>query len=269
MSTLQTRREGNVAYVRFDRADHHNGVVRQMVIEMYEVLLALSETSDVDVVVLTGNGRAFCPGADLERARDGGAREPHPPPHAYESARLLHEMPQVTVAAVNGACAGAGMAWASACDLRIAADDARFATSFLELGLASELGMVWSLQRHLGGALARDLSFLPRKLTAAELVEMRYLNAVFPADRFADEMRAFAHRLGERGGSALRSLKANLLDAERLSMSDYIRVETRRHLERFDGEEGERMVSRFAEQHARISRRATATTQVGGTGDGQ
>ena len=234
--TLEIVGWDNVVEVRFNRPDHHNAVTGTMVEELHTALERLSGRSDVDVVVLTGNGTMFCPGADLAgTATESGSAPTLPPRHAYHSARLLHEMPQVTIAAVNGACAGAGMAWASACDLRVASDQARFATAFLQVGLASELGLVWHLQRSLGGAVARDLCFLPRKLTAAELQSLGYLSAVFPAATFAAEAHDLVAELAGRGAVALRTLKANFVDAEALGLADYLDVETQRHQAFFTG----------------------------------
>lgn len=238
--TLEIVGWDNVAEVRFNRPDHHNAVTGDMVEELHTALDTLSGHSEVDVVVLTGNGTMFCPGADLSRAaaETGPDATTLPPRHAYHSARLLHEMPQVTVAAVNGACAGAGMAWASACDLRVASDQARFATAFLQVGLASELGLVWHLQRLLGSAVARDLCFLPRKLTAGELQSLGYLSAVFPAATFQAEAHELISELAGRGAAALRTLKANFVDAGRLSLDDYLDIETQRHQAFFTGSDG-------------------------------
>ena len=80
---------------------------------------------------------------------------------------LLHEMPQVTIAAINGACAGAGLGWACACDLRYAVADAKFNTAFLDVAVAGDMGLPWTLPRIVGAGRARELSLLPRKLDAA------------------------------------------------------------------------------------------------------
>ncbi|HVW43322.1 MAG TPA: enoyl-CoA hydratase-related protein [Amycolatopsis sp.] len=255
MSTLEVTTQGRVARVAFNRPDNHNGVTSAMVIEMYETLSRIARDDGVDVVVLTGNGRMFCPGADLAAGRDEPRDEAEiPDPVNYQSARLLHDMPQVTVAAVNGACAGAGMAWASACDLRIASSAARFSTAFLELGLSSELGLAWTLQRRLGGAAARDLCFLPRKLTADELAHKGFLNAVYPAETFHQDAATFVDTLAGRGSHALRTLKRNLLDADALPFGHYLDLESQRHLAMFRGDAGAETRTRLAAQGDRVGR---------------
>ena len=231
-STIEVHVDGDVAYVRFNRPEHKNAVTTAMVIEMDQALTELATDDSLSVVVLTGNGTTFCPGADLSaraKPRSGDAPRGLPDLSAYNSALLLREMPQVTVAVVNGGCAGPGMAWASACDLRIATSRARFSTAFLEVGLAGELGLSWTLEQLLGAAIARDLCFLPRKMAADELQRLGFLSQVFPDETFQADADAFVAALAARGRSALRALKANFVDAGRMPLREYLAVESARH----------------------------------------
>lgn len=251
--TIELEAERSIARLRFNRPGSRNGVVSAMLAEVHEALRLVAGCPEIDVLVITGNGPTFCPGADLSRDRDQPPRETDlPGPEAYHSAELLHTMPQVTVAAINGACAGAGFAWAAACDLRIAADSARFSVAFLELGLPGELGLAWTMPRLLGGSAAREMLFLPRKFTAAELRDLHFIAAVFPQADFERETDRFAADLAGRGGHALRLLKQNLLDAERLPLGEYLDVETARHQELFRGDALIRTRTRLAAQAARI-----------------
>ncbi len=227
-STIDVSVDGPVAHLRFDRPEQHNCVTAEMVDEMHAALTGLADSPSVAVVVLTGNGRAFCPGADLSGSGGGGPAT-MPALEVYQSARLLHEMPQVTVAAVNGGCAGAGFAWASACDLRVASSRARFSTAFLDVGLASELGLSWTLLRSVGGAWARDISFFPRKLTADDARAIGFVTRVFPDESFAAAVDGLVAELGARRLGALRDLKANFLAAERMELREYIELESVRH----------------------------------------
>ncbi|MCU1458883.1 MAG: putative enoyl-CoA hydratase/isomerase [Actinomycetia bacterium] len=232
-NTIEVSIDGPVAHLRFDRPDQNNSVTVEMVDEVYASLTALADSDTVAVVVLTGNGRAFCPGADLRLSQGDDATSALPALEAYQSARLLHEMPQVTLAAVNGGCAGAGIAWASACDLRVASSRARFSTAFLDVGMAGELGLSWTLLRNVGGAWARDISFLPRKLTAEEALAIGFVSRVFPDTTFAADVDAVVAELASRSLPALRDLKANFLDAERLDLATYIELESVRHQTNF------------------------------------
>lgn len=233
-STLDVRVQGRVAWVRFDRPAARNAVTSEMVGELHAVLTELSGDDATSVVVLTGAGSTFCPGADLNRSAASGPPA-LPPLEVYRSATLLHEMPQLTVAAINGGCAGAGFAWASACDLRVASSRARFSTAFLQVGLASELGLPWTLQRSVGGAVARDLCFLPRKLDAEEARRIGFLSRVFPDELFAEEVAALVDELAGRDPTAVRALKENFVLAERTDLAGFVDEEARRHQALFTG----------------------------------
>ena len=258
--TIELEVDGPVGYLRFNRPDSRNGVVAAMLAEVHEALRWIAGRPEIDVLVLTGNGSTFCPGADLSRGRGRPpGEEALPGPELYHSAELLHTMPQVTVALINGACAGAGFAWAAACDLRVSVDSARFAVAFLELGLPGELGLAWTLPRLVGGAAARELLFLPRKFSAAELRELHFVSAVFPEADFARETGRLVAELAGRGGPALRLLKQNLLDAERLPLAEYLDTETGRHQGMFRGDALQATQARLAAQAAKI--RGTGPTE--------
>jgi 2-(1,2-epoxy-1,2-dihydrophenyl)acetyl-CoA isomerase len=139
-------------------------------------------------------------------------------------------MPAVTIAAVNGACAGAGMGWACACDLRVAAASARFNTAFLGVAVAGDMGLPWSLPRLVGAAKARELSFMSEKFDSAEALRIGLVAKVVEPGALAATVDEMAARLAAASPLALRTLKANYLAAERMSFGDYIDFETERHL---------------------------------------
>jgi 2-(1,2-epoxy-1,2-dihydrophenyl)acetyl-CoA isomerase len=257
--TLQTiRREtaDGVAWIYFNRPPL-NGMVPLMVLETYRVLEAIAADPDTRVVVITGEGgvgNGFLPGADLrymltaERERDRETLEKDSRyAESYRIPALLHEMPQVTVAAINGAVAGAGLGWALGCDLRIAAEGARFNTAFLSLGVAGDMGLPWSLPRLIGAGRARELCFLPDKFDAQRATDIGLVSAVYEASSFDEHMHVLVNRLVEYDAVALRTLKANFVSAERMSFEDYIDVETTRHFPLVSGENARAGFQRFLE----------------------
>src|SRR5438552_619066 len=127
--TIRVEVESGVATVTLNRPDRLNGMTNRMLRETWEAMGALAADRLVRIVVLTGEGRGFRPGADLGHFTSGQTDE-RAHPHAFRVCTLLHEMPAVTLAAINGACAGAGLGWALACDLRVAAESANFSTAF-------------------------------------------------------------------------------------------------------------------------------------------
>ena len=232
--TLVYEKAGAIATLTINRPDRMNGMTNRMVLEAGEALARVAEDREVRVLVLTGAGRAFCPGADLQRVASGKtAPDEHLSADDFRPPVLLHDMPAVTIAAINGACAGAGFGWACACDLRFTAASARFNTAFLDVGVAGDMGGPWTLTRIVGAARARDLYFLPDKFDAAEALRIGLVSRVFPDERFREEIRAITERLAEAAPLALRTLKANFRAAERMDFAEFVALESERHLRMF------------------------------------
>jgi 2-(1,2-epoxy-1,2-dihydrophenyl)acetyl-CoA isomerase len=232
--TVQYGKTGAIATLTLNRPERMNGMTNRMVIEAREALTAAAEDREVRVLVLTGAGRAFSAGADLQVVASGGGRpERHLSADDFRAAVLLHEMPAVTIAAVNGACAGAALGWACACDFRFAAASARFNTAFLDVGVAGDMGGPWTLARIVGGARAPELYFLPGKFEAEEALRIGLVSRVFADEAFRAEVQAIAERLAAAAPIALRTLKANFVDAERMDFAGYVALESERHLRMF------------------------------------
>jgi 2-(1,2-epoxy-1,2-dihydrophenyl)acetyl-CoA isomerase len=154
--------------------------------------------------------------------------------HVYHAATILHAMPQVTVAAIDGGCAGAAMGWAAACDFRFCTAEARFNTAFLNIGLSGDMGLPWTLSRIVGRAQARELLLAPEKLTGEDALRLGLVTRLYPRASLHAETRAFAERLAGFDPVALRTMKANLLSAERMDFHEYMELESARHLHLVD-----------------------------------
>jgi len=231
---IRYEKSGPVATLTMYRPDRMNAMTNRMLLETGRALAAAAEDRDLRVLVLTGAGdRGFCPGADLNMVAEGGDAE-RIVPEDFRVPVLLHEMPAVTIAAVNGACAGAGMGWACACDFRFAAESARFNVAFLDVGVAGDMGGPWTLPRILGAAKARELYFFPGKLDAQEALRIGLVSKVFPDKTFRAEVDAIVQRLAESAPIALRTLKSNFLAAEKTGFADYLALESERHMPMFD-----------------------------------
>lgn len=236
--TILFEKSGPVATLTMNRPERMNGMTNRMVAEAREALAAAAEDRGIRVLVLTGAGKAFCPGADLQAVTTGEAA-PGEELHAedFRVPVLLHEMPAVTIAAVNGACAGAALGWAAACDLRFAAASARFNVAFLDVGVAGDMGCPWTLPRLVGAARARELSFLPGKFDAEEALRIGLVSRVFPDECFRAEVAGVVERLAGAAPIALRTLKRNFVDAEKMPLAEYVQIESERHIPMFETED--------------------------------
>ncbi|XVQ15629.1 enoyl-CoA hydratase/isomerase family protein [Spirillospora sp. CA-255316] len=223
-----TERVDDIAVVTLNRPGRRNGVTIEMCERLHRTLVELA-ASDARVLVLRGADADFSVGADLGGNRSAPATLEQLGP-VYHSATLLHTMPQVTIAAVDGGCAGAAMGWACACDFRFASTRARFNTAFLSVGVSGDMGLVWSLTRLVGAARAREMLFFPEKISAAEALEYGLVTRLFEPDRLHDDVMALARRLTDGHPFPLRMMKANVLSAETTGIADYVEVESARHL---------------------------------------
>lgn len=226
-------RDGNVARLTVNRPEARNAMTVDVVARVFSLLNEIAIDESVHVLELTGAGdRFFCPGADLDhQATEGGS--PRDLSRVIERLRipvLLHEMPQITLAAINGSCAGAGLGWACACDLRVASVDAMFNVAFLGVGVAGDMGLPWSLPRLVGSGRARELFFSRGKFSAKEAQDFGLISAVYTRGTFREEVASVVRNLADAPWAALRTMKANFVAAERMSFRDYVDLESERHM---------------------------------------
>ncbi|VWX52999.1 Enoyl-CoA hydratase [Novosphingobium sp. 9U] len=224
---------GALATLTLNRPERRNGVTVEMCAQVYDAVRAIA-TSEARVLIVRGAGEDFCVGADIT-GESGGA-----PPTAedlgdmHQASAVLHSMPQVTIAVIDGGCAGAGLGWAAACDLRWASTRARFSTAFLNVGVSGDMGAAWSLDRLLGPAVAREWLYFAAKYDAQAALDAGFVTRLFAPDELHARARDLARSLCERDALALRLMKANCLSAEHLPIDAFIRVETERHLQTTD-----------------------------------
>ena len=232
--TILYEQDGPVVTITMNRPERKNAMTNRMVRETGDALAYAAEDRDVRVLVLTGAGTSFCPGADLQAVAGGTVADEALTPSDFRAPVLLHNMPAVTIAAINGACAGAGFGWACACDFRFATASARFNTAFLEVGIAGDMGGPWTLARIVGPAKARELYMLPDKFDAGGRVPHRARVArcsrtTCSATRSARSSIALA----AAAPIGLKTLKANFVDSERMDFAGYVALESERHLRMF------------------------------------
>lgn len=247
--TILYTEEGNSATITLNRPEHLNGIINTMMRELYTCLRDVALNDGIRVVQLTGAGKGFCPGADLKAFSSGVKQERLNKEHFHIST-LLHEMPKVTVAAVNGACAGAGFGWACACDLRYAASSASFNSAFLGVAISGDMGGPWTLPRIVGAQKARELFFMPGKFSAKQALEMGLVARVFDDAVFRTEIQSIMERLAASAPLAIGDMKKNFVDAERMGLREYIELETERHQRVGASEDTQEAFKAFVEKRA-------------------
>jgi 2-(1,2-epoxy-1,2-dihydrophenyl)acetyl-CoA isomerase len=195
MSEVETSREGAVMTITLNRPDVLNAFNAAMHKALGE---ALEEANDsaVRAVVLTGAGRGFCVGQDLTEFRDASGdigsrlRETYHP-----NVMAIRELEKPVIAAVNGPAAGAGLSFACACDIRIAADSASFVPAFINIGLVPDSGSTHFVTRLLGYARAFEWMTSGRKLGASEAQEWGLVSEVVEGDDLAGRAAELAAQL--------------------------------------------------------------------------
>lgn len=245
--TILYQVDGTRATITLNRPENLNGITNTMMRELYECVNEAAFDENVRVVQLTGAGRGFCPGADLKAYSSGEKQEPNRKEY-FRITSLLHDMPKVTVAAINGACAGAGFGWACACDLRYAAQGATFNTAFLGVAISGDMAGPWLLPRIVGATKARELFFMPGKFGAEEAERIGLVAGTFSDESFRDEVEAIVDRLSQAAPLAIGEMKKNFVNAENMTLSDYIELETERHSRTGASEDSREAFKAFVEK---------------------
>jgi enoyl-CoA hydratase/carnithine racemase len=210
--TLEIR--DGVATVSLNRPAALNAFTAAMGVGLKRAFAAAAKDEAARVIVLTGTGRGFCAGADmnlLQKITPGGTATSTPDfehdfnsglgpdvgPHYGGRFGYMLQMRKPVIAAINGPAAGLGLVLALYADIRFAASEAKLTTSFAQRGLIAEHGISWLLPRLIGPAQAFDLLFSARKLTAAEAERMGLVNRVFPQETFQQDVLAYARNLAQ------------------------------------------------------------------------
>jgi enoyl-CoA hydratase/carnithine racemase len=170
--------EAGVAVLTFNRPDRLNAWTPEMQTRYFDLLEESAASEDVRVIVLTGAGRGFCAGADMQnlQALSGGDLDRSSTAHDERPVTHPLTIPKPIIAAINGPCAGLGLVHAVMCDLRFVAAEAKLTTAFARRGLVAEHGLSWMLPRLVGPARALDLLLSGRVVLGAEAAEMGLAN---------------------------------------------------------------------------------------------
>jgi enoyl-CoA hydratase/carnithine racemase len=184
--------EDGVAVLTLNRPERRNAWSIEMERRFYELLDAAAKDPEVRVVVITGAGRAFCPGMDVQRLEQNS--QPGSSLNLHERVPMYskRDMPKPMIAAINGGCAGIGLVQALICDIRFAARGAKFTTAFTRRGLAGEYNLPWVLPRLIGVQNALDLLLSGRTFDADEAKQLGLVSRVVEPEELLDSALAYA-----------------------------------------------------------------------------
>lgn len=267
---LQTK--DRLALITLNRPDKLNAWTPAMGSSLRRAVAACAADEAVRAIVITGAGRGFCAGADMDvlqkiqtgsidRAAPEAAQpeEPLPPArpgldvsqHYRSRFGYLFSVPKPVIAAINGPCAGLGFVFSLYCDLRFANSDARFTTSFAQRGLVAEHGISWLLPRLVGSARALDLLLSARKFDGAEAERIGLVQRAFPQDTLMTETMAYARALADTvSPRSIAVIKAQIWNSPSQDFNQALAIADAEMRDSFASEDFREGVAHYLEKRA-------------------
>jgi len=248
--------EGRVLKITLNRPDARNALSDDLTSAMRRALAWASGASEVGAVLITGAGSAFCSGGDVKRM---GERNDAPAPSVeqqfqemrarhQELAGALTQLRKPSIAALPGAAAGAGLALALACDMRIGAERAFVTTGYSQIGLSGDYGIAWLLTRTVGPAKARELMLTADRVSSSDALQLGLFNQVVSDDELQAAAMTLATRLANGPQLAYAYMKDNLDEALTIDHATAIDREADRLLKTRSTEDHREAVKAFAEK---------------------
>lgn len=219
-------REGGIAHIRFNRPEALNAIDLSLAQGFHRACRQLVEDAQVRVVVLSGEGRAFMAGGDLQAMQaDPVAVSAALMAEMHAGIELLAAMGPPVIASVHGAVAGGGLGLALACDLILAAEGTRFQLAYTRIGTSSDCATSWGLPRWVGLRKALEIALLCQPFDADEALRWDLVNRVVPADALAQHTDAMARQLAASAPMALAQFKRLLRNADQRDLAAQLQAE--------------------------------------------
>lgn len=245
--------DSGIVTITLNRPERLNAFIGHMRRDLGEALEEAGSDPDVRVIVLTGAGRGFCAGGDVNFMAELVERN-----ESEEFARLLgaarrvilaiRHMAKPVIASINGPASGAGFNLALACDLRIASTDATFSQSFVKIGFHPDWGGTYFLPRMVPSNIACELFFLGEPISAQQALDLHLVNRVVPADQLEAETRALAERLRDGAAVSISAAKQAVYASEQDSLDRMLQYEVDAQMRCFASEDGREGVRAFLEK---------------------
>lgn len=215
MSHLLFEKENHIAILTFNQPEKRNAYSPEMAVKLTQYLRECDQDPDVRAVIITGAGDAFCVGLDLNDVRERGEKAEPEDTDGHPTQRVLRTYPfqisKPVICAINGAAGGFGAAYPLTCDIRLAAEDANIAFSFVKWGLIPEMGATWALPRLIGIEKTADLLLTGRKVTGKEAAEMGLVLRAVPKASLLDEAMQLATEIAEGSSPSAVSMVKKMI----------------------------------------------------------
>jgi|TARA_B100002003_G_scaffold181900_1_gene170040 enoyl-CoA hydratase/carnithine racemase len=259
---LLCRIQDRVGVITLNKPHKKNALGDILTPALRRTVVTLEEDDRVGCVMITGAGDAFCSGGDVSGMGGGGSRSEKPSQPVKSKKDLIaelthkqvtltlriHELAKVTIAALPGAAAGAGLSIALACDLRVASSKAFVTTAFRNIGLSGDYGGSWFLPRLIGLAKAKELYYTADRVDAEEGARLGIFNKVFPEDTFREDALAYAARIANGPTNALGRMKINLNRGINQSLRESLVLEAQHLIGSAGNNESKEAISAFMEK---------------------
>ena len=245
------QKENQVAIITLNRPEVYNAVNDELLNGLSQSLKTARDDQDIRAILITGNGKGFCSGADLSTFTEGVSPEDGRDYIIRNYGGLMRDMQMMKkpiVGALNGSAAGVGCAIALACDLRIMADTANFRYAFINIGLGPDGGAGWFLARTVGYSRAFEIAIEGDKIPAERCLELGLTNKVVPAAEVLEAGKSWATKLAERPTLAVGITKMDLNFSMNNSLQDTIAFEAEGQMRAFQSHDLKEGVMAFLQK---------------------
>jgi len=250
-TTILLNKDKKVLWVTLNRPEVHNAFNSVMINELNDVFDEAKEDPGIRVVVLTGRGRSFCAGADLNWMREiikySFEQNLEESMNIAELMEKIYALPKPTIAMVNGAAIGGGTGFTSACDIALAADTAQFGLSEVKIGLVPAAISPFVV-RKIGESKAREYFLTGQRISAQRAKEINLVNNTFPPDKLRGETDRLVEHLVAAGPEAIKSCKELLYKVPGMSPSEVKEFTARMIAKLRVSEEGQEGMAAFLEK---------------------
>ena len=224
---LKYEKKGGIATITLNRPEVYNAFNNELSFELQDAFKAVKKDGEVRVVVLTGEGKAFSSGQDLK------ASQADPNRSFAESVRkrynplikAMRELPKPIIGRINGVAAGAGCSLALACDIVVAAEEAKLIEVFINIGLVPDSGSSYFLPRLVGSAKAFELCTTGAKVSAQEAMELGMVNKVVPLDQLDETVKSYTDYYASAPTKAIGLIKKMLNKSQHASLEEMLEYE--------------------------------------------